>query len=105
MEISINKEKFEELKNGNIPFVVDFWATWCGPCRVVGNTLKQLADEYDGKVIIAKCDVEENDDMADEFNIRNVPTLLFYKNGEVVNKLVGGVSKQTIEEKIKELLD
>lgn len=92
------------MKAGNQPFVIDFWATWCGPCRLVAPIISDLAEEYDGKVIIGKCDVEENEDLAAEFGIRNIPTILFFKNGEVVDKLIGAQSKPKLEEKIKALL-
>jgi thioredoxin 1 len=101
MEVQVTKENFENLKSGNLPLVVDFWATWCGPCRMVAPIISELAEKYDGKVVVGKCDVEENDDLAAEFGIRNIPTILFFKNGEVVDKLVGAASKQKFEEKFE----
>ena len=104
MEVQITNENFESLKNGQQPLVVDFWATWCGPCRMVAPIIAELAQEYDGKIVVGKCDVEENEDLAMEFGIRNIPTILFFKGGEVVDKLVGAVSKAKMQEKFQALL-
>jgi thioredoxin 1 len=104
MEVTITKENFAELKAGNLPLVVDFWATWCGPCRMVGPIIDELAKQYDGKIVVGKCDVEDNEDLAAEFSIRNIPTLLFFKNGEVVDKLIGAQSKAKFEEKFEAML-
>ncbi len=104
MEVVITKENFEELKKGELPLVVDFWATWCGPCKMVGAVLSQLAEQYDGKIVVGKCDVEENDDIAMEYGIRNLPTLLFFKGGELVDKFVGAGNKAKLEEKIQAIL-
>lgn len=104
MEVKITNENFEALKNGEQPLVVDFWATWCGPCRAIAPTIAELAEEYDGKVAVGKCDVEECEEIAAEFGIRNIPTIIFFKNGEMVDKLVGAVSKAKLDEKFKALL-
>ncbi len=104
MEVTITKENFAELKAGNLPLVVDFWATWCGPCRMVGPIIDELAKQYDGKIVVGKCDVEDNEELAAEFGIRNIPTLLFFKNGEVVDKLIGAQSKAKFEEKFEAML-
>ena len=104
MEVTITSENLSSLKSGDLPLVVDLWATWCGPCRMVAPIISELAAAYDGKVVIGKCDVEENEDVASEFGIRNIPTILFFKGGEVVNKLVGAQPKAKIEEAIKQLL-
>ena len=104
MEVTITNENFSTLKNGDLPLVVDFWATWCGPCRMVSPIISELAEVYEGKAVVAKCDVEENEDLAAEFGIRNIPTILFFKGGEVVNKLVGAQPKAKIDEAIQQLL-
>ena len=104
MEVQINNENFESLKNGQQPLVVDFWATWCGPCRMVGPVISELAQEYDGRVTVGKCDVEENEDLAAEFGIRNIPTIIFFKGGQVVDKIVGAQSKTKLQEKFEALL-
>jgi len=104
MEVQITSENFAQLKSGEQPLVVDFWATWCGPCRMLAPVVAELAEEYEGKITVGKCDVEENDELAMEFGIRNIPTILFFKNGEVVDKLVGAVSKAKLDEKFKALL-
>ena len=104
MEVTITSENFESLKSGDMPLVVDFWATWCGPCRMVGPIISELATQYDGKVAVGKCDVEENEELAQEFGIRNIPTILFFKNGQVVDKIVGAQPKAKIEEKFQALL-
>lgn len=104
METKITTSNFESLKNGELPLVVDFWATWCGPCRMIAPIIEELAKEYDGKINVGKCDVEECDDIASEYGIRNIPTILFFKGGEVVDKMVGAASKSKIEDKFKALL-
>ena len=104
METKITSSNCETLKNGELPLVVDFWATWCGPCRMIAPIIEELAKEYDGKINVGKCDVEECDDIAAEFGIRNIPTILFFKGGEIVDKMVGAASKSKIEEKFKALL-
>ena len=104
MEVQITSENFESLRNGDLPLVVDFWATWCGPCRMIAPIVSELAGEYDGKIVVGKCDVEENDDLAAQFGIRTIPTLLFFKGGEVVDKFVGASTKAKLEEKFRSLL-
>ena len=104
MEVTITKENFASLKSGNQPLVVDFWATWCGPCRMVAPIIEELANQYDGKIVVGKCDVEDNEELAAEFGIRNIPTILFFKNGEIVDKLIGAQSKAKFEEKFEALL-
>jgi thioredoxin 1 len=104
MEVTITSENFESLKNGAQPLVVDFWATWCGPCRMVGPVISELAQEYDGRVVVGKCDVEENEALAMEFGIRNIPTILFFKGGQLVDKIVGAQAKARIQEKFDALL-
>jgi thioredoxin 1 len=104
MEVQVTSENFASLKSGAQPLVVDFWATWCGPCRMIAPVIAELAQAYDGRITVGKCDVEENEELAEEFAIRNIPTILFFKNGEIVDKLVGAVSKAKLEEKFQSLL-
>ena len=104
MEVTISKENFENLKNGDKPLVVDFWATWCGPCRMNSPIISKLAEKYDGKIVVGKCDVEENDELAEEFGIRNIPTILFFKGGQIANKVVGAQSEAKLDEVFQSLL-
>ena len=101
MEVRITNENFEELKNGKLPLVVDFWAEWCGPCKMIGPVISQLAEEYDGKMVVGKCNVEDCEDIAMELGIRNIPTLIFFKNGEIVDKFVGAGNKATLQAKFE----
>ena len=104
MEVTITTENFESYKNGELPLVVDLWATWCGPCRQIAPIVSELAEEFDGKLVVGKCDVEENDDIAMEFGVRNIPTILFFKGGQLVYKFVGAANKSTLHEKFQALL-
>ena len=104
MAFNFTDENTKELIKSGQPLVIDFWATWCGPCRMVAPIIEELAKEYDGKVTVGKCDVEEADEIAAEFGIRNIPTIVFMKDGKVQDKIVGAASKSKIDEKIKALL-
>ncbi|MBO6068134.1 MAG: thioredoxin [Bacteroidales bacterium] len=104
MELNISDSTFEAVLGEGMPMMVDFWAPWCGPCRRVSPIVEELAAEYEGKVRICKCNVDENDGVPMKYSIRNIPTLLFFKNGELVDRLVGAVPKQEIEDKLKSLL-
>lgn len=99
MEVVITKENFESLRNGSLPLVVDFWAEWCGPCKMIAPVISQLAEEYDGRIVVGKCNVEECEELAAEFGIRNIPTLLFFKGGLLVDKFVGAANKAKLQEK------
>ena len=104
MEVTITNENFESYRNGELPLVVDLWAPWCGPCRMVGPVISELAADYDGRIVVGKCDVDENDDVAIEFGVRNIPTILFFKGGPLVDKFVGAATKATLDEKFRALL-
>ena len=104
MEVKITNENIEQYKNGSLPLVVDLWATWCGPCKKIAPDVEALAEEYKDQVIIGKCDVDDNDELTGKFGVRNIPTVLFIKDGEVKDKTVGAVTKAQLEEKIKALL-
>jgi len=104
MALEFTTDNFKEVIASDKVTVVDFWAQWCGPCKMVGPVIDQLADEYEGKANIGKVNIDHEGDIAAEFGIRNIPTILFIKNGEVVDKQVGAVPKATLEAKLKALL-
>lgn len=104
MAFNFTDENTKELIKSGQPLVIDFWATWCGPCMRLAPVIDQLATEYEGKVLIGKYNVDEESDMSSEFGIRSIPTLLFFKDGELKGQLIGGSSKSEVEAKINELL-
>lgn len=93
----------QEIESGK-PVVVDFWATWCGPCRSIAPIVEELAQVYDGRVLIGKYDVDEGTDMTVEYGVRNIPTLLFFKDGQLVDRMVGSTGRDALTEKIEKLL-
>lgn len=105
MAIEITDANFEDVVlNSDKPVLVDFWAEWCGPCRMVGPLVEELATEYEGKAVIGKVDVDTNPGISAKYGIRNIPTILFLKGGEVVDKQVGAVPKTVLAQKIDALL-
>ena len=105
MALQITDSNFEEYLNAGKPMVLDFWAEWCGPCRSLTPIIEELAEEYEGKVVIGKCDVDQNNDLAMKFSVRNIPLVVFVKPGGQMNdKLVGAASKDAIKAKIDALL-
>jgi thioredoxin 1 len=104
MALTITDSNFDQLLAEGKPMVVDFWATWCGPCKKIGPYIEELAEQYADQVIIGKVDVDENDQLAIRFGIRNIPTILFFRNGEVADKQIGAAPKAALEAKIQSLL-
>lgn len=104
MALEITDSNYKEILEGGKPVVIDFWAPWCGPCKMVGPIIDELAEMYQGKVVIGKCDVDENSELPAEFGIRNIPTVLFFKEGKLVDKQVGSAVKSAFDDKIKNLL-
>jgi thioredoxin 1 len=101
MAIQITDANFDEVVlKSDKPVLVDFWAEWCGPCRMVGPLVEELANEYDGKAIIGKVDVDSNPNISMQFGIRNIPTILFFKGGKIVDKQVGAAPKNVLEAKL-----
>ncbi len=102
MALEFTDSNFQELAlNSDKPVLVDFWAEWCGPCRMVGPVVEELAKEYDGKAVIGKLNVDNNPQVATKYGIRSIPTILFIKNGEVVDRSVGAVPKATLASKLQ----
>ena len=97
-------ETFDDIIKGDKPVLVDFFATWCGPCRMMAPVIEELAEEYDGKIVVGKCDVEANDDVTIEYRVRNIPTILFFKGGEEVSRIRGLVKRNALEEEVGKLL-
>lgn len=104
MEQEITEKNYEEVTGQGKPVMIDFWATWCGPCRRLAPIVGELAAEYDGKVIVGKCDIEENADLTDRFGIMNVPTVVFIKDGKEVDRVVGAAAKNVFQEKLNALI-
>ena len=103
MALEITTNNLEELIASGKPVVIDFWAEWCGPCRMLTPIIEELAGEYENDVIIGKCNVDDNNDVSMKYGIRNIPTVIFLKGGEVVDKQVGACSKAALAEKIENL--
>lgn len=101
MALEITDTSFEELVlKSDKPVLVDFWATWCGPCRMVAPIVDEIGKEYEGKAVVGKVDVDANQEFAAKYGVRNIPTVLIFKNGEVVDKQVGAASKKAYTEKL-----
>jgi len=105
MAIEVTDANFEEVVlKSEIPVLVDFWAEWCGPCRIVAPVVEELSNDYDGKLLVTKLDVDSNPNTAMKFGIRNIPTILFIKDGEVVGKHVGAAPKSALASKVDAVL-
>ncbi len=105
MALEITDSNFEEVVlKADKPVLIDFWAEWCGPCRMVGPVVEELAKDYEGKAVIGKVNVDENPEISVRYGIRNIPALLFLKNGEIVDKQIGAVPKSVLNEKLEKQL-
>jgi len=102
--LEITDANFNETLNTDQIVMVDFWAEWCGPCKMIGPLVAELANEYEGKAVIGKLDVDANSNTSAQFGVRSIPTILFFKNGEVVDKIVGAVPKATLANKLISLM-
>lgn len=106
MALQVNDSNFEEVVlQSDKPVMVDFWAEWCGPCRMIAPFVEEMSKEYEEKALVVKCDVDDSPGVATKFGIRNIPTVLFFKNGEVADKQVGAVPKTNFVSKLEALID
>ena len=105
MEVTLNEQNFsQEVLNSDLPVMVDFWAVWCGPCKVLSPIVEELAKDYAGKLKVGKVNVDENNQLASKYNVMSIPTLKFFKSGKMVSELIGAAPKATIEAEIKKHL-
>lgn len=100
MAVEITDSNFESLLNSGKPLMIDFWAQWCGPCLAMAPVIEEIAKEYDGQAIVGKLDVDNNPMVSQQFGIRNIPTILFFNNGQLVDKQVGAVPKNMLVKKL-----
>ncbi len=104
--ITVNKENFDEqVLQSEIPVLVDFWAEWCGPCKMIAPSVSEIADDFTGKCVVAKIDVDENPEISATYGIRGIPALLFFRDGKPVDQVVGAVSKTVLVQHLNKVID